>query len=111
MSVDRSSLTTIKKSYERATDYGKNAVASIKAELAYEKQQEIRHCPTSLDKDNSDTLVCIYDPKCKNYKKDVSSENLKIINTAHCCVIGKKTKSVAKFFAKNAEVEIYPPET
>lgn len=88
----------------------KNAVVSIKAKLAYEKQQRICHCPTSLSKNNPETLVCIYDSECKNYNQDVSLEDLQIINPAHACVIGKKTKGIAKSFAKSAEVEIYPPE-
>ena len=39
-----------------------------------------------------------------------SSHDLNVTNPAHCCVIGKKTKSIARFIAKNATVEIYPPD-
>ena len=111
MSVDAYFLTTLEKSYERAKGYGKNALASIKAQIAYEKKQQICHCPTSVDSKNPKCLVCVYDEKCKNYKQDISDSQLEIINPAHCCVIGKKTSSVKKYFAQNAKVEIYPPNT
>ena len=79
MSVDILCLTTTEESYNRAKKIGKNAVVSIKAQLAMEKGLEICHAP----------------------RED---------NYAHGLVIGKKTKSIAKFLAENSKVEIYPPD-
>lgn len=36
-------------------------------------------------------------------------ENMSVDILCHALIIGKKTKSIAKFLAENSEVEIYPP--
>ena len=46
MSVDILCLTTIEESYSRAEKIGKNAVVSLKAQLALDKGLEICHRPT-----------------------------------------------------------------
>ncbi|MEA5470570.1 hypothetical protein [Spirulina sp. 06S082] len=109
MSVDIASRTSLEESYERGKRYGKNAVVSFKAKVAYEKDQKVCYCPTSVYQNQSDKAVCTTQQECPVYNENVSSKDLKIINPAHGCVIGKKTKSIAKFFAKNVKVEIYPP--
>lgn len=110
MSVDINSLTTLYDSYQRAVSYGKTAVVSIKASDVYSKEQRICECPTSIEPETENN-VCIYDTACKAFNDDASltKESLKIINPAHACVIGNKTKSISKFFAAQSEVEIYPP--
>jgi len=112
MSVDVAKLTTVQESYDRGKKYGKNAVVSLKAEIVQQRQQKIHYCPTSIRKEvEPETNVCTTNQECKTYQQDISQDDLKVINDAHACVIGKKPNSIAKFFAKNAEVEIYPPDS
>jgi hypothetical protein len=108
MSVDLACLTTLEKSYERGKSIKKNAVASITAEQAIDKAQRVHHCPTQIC-ETSGEPVCVTDAECSAYKADRLSKELRCTNPAHGCVIGDKSKSVARFFAKNATVEIYPP--
>lgn len=110
MSVELASLTTLEESYGRGQKYGKNAVVSITAEMANAKAQKVCHCPTYIYKNQPQKTVCTTDKYCPTYQDNISSDELEIINPAHGCVIGKKTRSIAKFFANNAEVEIYPPD-
>ncbi len=107
MSVDIARLTTLEESYERGKLINKNAVASLMAEQAFEKAQTVKHCPTQVCEASGD-LVCITDTGCRAYQADGLSRELRCTNPAHGCVIGDKPKPVARFFAKNAKVEIYP---
>jgi hypothetical protein len=108
MSSDIACLTTLEESYERGKLINNNAVASITVGQAFEKAQKVHHCPTLCD--ISGNLVCITDTGCQAYQADRSVGKLTCTNPAHSCVVGDKSKSVAKFFAKNATVEIYPPQ-
>jgi len=107
MSVDLACLTTLEESYERGKLMNKNAVASLMTEQAFEKAQTVQHCPTQIC-EAAGELVCITDTECRAYQADGLSRALRCTNSAHGCVIGNKTSSVARFFAKNAKVEIYP---
>ena len=109
MSVDLACLTTLEESYERGKLMKKNAVASLMAEQAFEKSQKVQHCPTQICEASSE-LVCITDTGCLAYQADGQSRELRCTNPAHGCVIGDKPKPVARFFAKNAKVEIHPPQ-
>jgi hypothetical protein len=109
MSVDLACLTTLEESYERGTLMNKNAVASLMADQAFEKAQTVQHCPTQICEASGDS-VCITDAGCRAYQADGLSRELRCTNPAHGCVIGDKPKPVARFFAKNAKVEIYPPQ-
>ena len=109
MSVDLARLTTLEESYERGKLMNKNAVASIAAGQAFEKAQKVHHCPTQVCEVAGD-LVCVTDEGCRAYQADGLSRKLICTNPAHGCVVGDKPKPVARFFAKNAEVEIYPPQ-
>jgi hypothetical protein len=108
MSVDLADLTTLDESYRRGRLLHKNAVASITAKCVLEKEQRICHCPTQTCK-SSGEHGCSIDPQCPAYQEDWGTREVECINPAHACVIGNKSKSVAKFFAKSAQVEIYPP--
>jgi len=108
MSVDIACLTTLEESYNRAKKIDKNAVASITAEQAFEKDQKVHHCPSQ--EVSPGVNFCVTDKGCSAYQSDGLSQNLVCTNYAHGCVVGKKTKSVAKFLAKECTVEIYPPE-
>ena len=110
MSVDIKSLTTLEESYQRARKIGKNAVASISGEQAFQKNQKIMHCPTKNFSDNPTQNICQYEGDCPAFHAEIPDEKLVCINDAHGCVIGKKTSSVSKFFSKNCVVEIYPPQ-
>ncbi len=88
----------------------KTAIVSIFAKIAYEKEQKIYHCPTCVLKKDENTQVCTVKSECKSFRNDVNDIDLKVVNPAHACVIGKKTQSISKFFVKNAIVEIYPPD-
>ncbi len=109
MSVDHARLATLEESYKRGTEADKDAVAAILAEQAFEKAQKVHHCPTQICEASGDA-VCVSDPGCRAYQANGLSRTLKCVNPAHGCVVGDKPKSVARFFAKNATVEIYPPE-
>jgi hypothetical protein len=109
MSVDVAGLTTLAESYERARKAKKDAVASFAAQVAFEKAQEVYHCPTQVCA-SSEESVCVTDEKCPAYKSDGLSRKLNCTNAAHGCVIGNKPNSVAKSFSKACKVEIYPPE-
>jgi hypothetical protein len=109
MSVDLACLTTLEESYKRGKLMKKNALASLMAEQAFEKSQKVQHCPTQICEASGD-LVCITDTGCRAYQADGLSRELRCTNPAHGCVIGDKPKSVARFFAQNAKVEIYPPQ-
>jgi hypothetical protein len=111
MSVDIACLTTLEESYNRAQKISKNAVASIMAKQAFEKNQKVHHCPAQICESSGDS-VCITDEGCPAYQIDGSSKKLICINPAHGCVVGEKPKkSVARFFARECAVEIYPPQT
>lgn len=110
MSVDHAHLTTLEESYERGKLLNKNAVASITAAQAFEKAQKVYHCPTQICEVSGEP-VCIMDEGCRAYQVDALSRKLTCTNPAHGCVVGNKTSSVARFFAKNATVEIYPPQS
>lgn len=109
MSVDRSSLTTLSESYERAKTYKKTAVVAILAEIAYKKELEVSCCPTRVLKKDESIQVCTVNSECKSFRDDIKDIDLKVVNPAHACIIGKKTNSISNFFVKNAIVEIYPP--
>jgi hypothetical protein len=109
MSVDVACLTTLTESYDRAQKIGKNAVASILARQAFEKNQKVHHCPTKIC-ESSGSGVCVTDEGCPIYQTDGTSKSLVCINVAHGCVVGEKKKSVARFFAKECEIEICPPQ-
>lgn len=110
MSVDLACLTTLEESYERGKLIGKNAVASILAEQAFEKGQKVHHCPAQICRALGE-LVCVTDVECRAYRTDGLLRALECINPAHGCVVGDKPKkSVARFFARNAKVEIHPSQ-
>jgi hypothetical protein len=109
MSVDIAPLTSLEESYERAKKARKNAVASIVAEQAFAEDQNVCHCPSQICEDSGEN-VCVTDQGCSAYKSDGETRNLVCINPAHGCVLGKKTKSVSRFFATQCQVELYPPE-
>lgn len=109
MSVDVACLTTLAESYERGRKAKKDAVASFAAQVAFEKEQKVYHCPTQVCASSNES-VCVTDEKCRAYKSDGLSRKLNCTNTAHGCVVGNKTKSIAKFFSKASKVEIFPSE-
>lgn len=109
MSIDIACLTSLQESYGRAQKIGKNAVASILAKQAFEKSQKVHHCPTEICESSGDN-ICITDPGCPAYQSDGMSSSRLCVNSAHGCVVGEKKKSVARSFAKECEVEIYPPQ-
>lgn len=45
MSVDIACLTSLQESYERAKKNNKDAIASIVAQQAFDKNQKVHHCP------------------------------------------------------------------
>lgn len=109
MSVDIQRLTTLEESYERAQKIGKNAVASISGEQAFQKGQKVTHCPTQILSDNlARSSICQYEKGCPAFNAEIDEQSLTCINAAHGCVIGKKTSSIAKFFSKNCVIEIRP---
>ena len=109
MSVDIACLTTLEESYKRAQKIEKNAVASILAQRAFEKNQQVHHCPTQIC-ESSGSSVCITDEGCPAYEQDGVSRELICTNPAHACVVGQKPrKTIARYFARECEVEIYPP--
>jgi hypothetical protein len=108
MSVDIACITTLEESYKRGRLINKNAVASITVAQALEKAQRVHHCPTLCE--ISGNRVCITDAGCRAYQANGLTKELTCTNPAHGCVVGDKSKPVAKFFAKNATVEIYPPQ-
>jgi hypothetical protein len=110
MSVDIACLTTLEESYSRAEKIQKNAVASIAAQQAFDKNQQVYSCPKQVCQ-STDEAVCVTDNNCAAYQQDGLSRTLVCVNPAHGCVVGKKTESIAKFFAKHCEVEIYPPQS
>lgn len=109
MSVDIAELTSLHTSYERAKKARKDAVASFKAQLAFELKQKIYHCPTQICEATNES-VCMVDVECRAYKDDASVQELTCTNAAHGCVVGNKTNSVIKSFAKTCDVEILPPK-
>ncbi|GBO53569.1 hypothetical protein APA_1476 [Pseudanabaena sp. lw0831] len=109
MSVDIAQLTNLEASYERAKKLQKNAVVSFTAELAFDLQQRVTHCPTQLCESTNET-VCFVDTGCSAYQINNNACVLICTNDAHGCVIGDKTKAVSKAFAKNCGVEIFPSE-
>jgi hypothetical protein len=109
MSIDVACLTTLQESYDRAQKIGKNAVVSILAKQAFEKNQKVHHCPTKIC-ESSGSSVCLTDADCPAYQRDGSSKHLVCVNPAHGCVVGEKKKSVARSFARECEVEIYPAQ-
>lgn len=108
MSVDIACLTSLQESYERAKKNNKDAIASIVAQQAFDKNQKVHHCPSQVCKD-SGSNICMTDENCPVYQNDGSPNNLVYINDAHGCVVGDKKRSIAKFFAKECKVERYPP--
>ncbi len=107
MSVDIAELTNLDESYARAKKARKDAVASFKAQLAFDLIQKVTHCPTQVCEVANES-VCIVDSGCRAYQSDVSSKNLICTNPAHGCVVGNKTGAVSKSFTKNCDVEIFP---
>jgi len=108
MSIDVACLTSLQESYDRAQKIGKNAVASIIAKQAFDKNQKIHHCPTKVC-GFSGSIVCVTDSRCPAYQSDgYVSKSLVCVNHAHGCVVGEKKKSVSRSFAKECEVEIFP---
>ncbi|MEM6433460.1 MAG: hypothetical protein AAF773_06335 [Cyanobacteria bacterium P01_D01_bin.115] len=110
LSIDIECLTSLQESYERAQKRGKNAVASISVEQAYQKAQKVVHCPTQVLSESPEKSVCQDEHDCPAFDKTVPADKLTCINAAHGCVVGKKTSSISKFFSKTCAVEIYPPE-
>lgn len=108
MSVDIACLTSLEDSYNRAKKINKDAVVSIVAQQAFDKNQKIHHCPSQIC-ESSGSSVCVTDEGCPAYQNDGLSNKLVCINHAHGCVVGEKKNSIAKFFAKECAVEIYPP--
>ena len=109
MSVDIAQLTNLEASYERAKKLQKNAVVSFTAQLAFDLEQRMTHCPTQLCKATNET-VCFVDAGCRAYQVNENTGGLVCTNVAHGCVIGDKTKAVSKNFSKNCDVEIFPSE-
>jgi|GEM_PF-1025288 len=109
MSVDIACLTSLEESYKRADQAKKNAVVSIVVQQAFDKNQKVHHCPSQIC-ESSGSTVCVTDKDCEAYQSDGLSKKLRCINDAHGCVVGKKTRSIAKFFAKECTVKIYPPK-
>jgi hypothetical protein len=109
MSVDIACLTSLEESYKRAKKINKNAVVSIVVQQAFDKTQKVHHCPSKIC-ESSGSSVCVTDECCPAYQGDRLSNKLVCINDAHGCVVGEKKNSIAKFFAKECTVEIYPPK-
>lgn len=93
MSVDIACLTSLEESYDRAKKNNKDAVASIVAQQAFEKNQKVHHCPSQVCK-YSGSNVCMTDEGCPAYRSDELSNNLDCVNDAHGCVVGEKKKSI-----------------
>lgn len=108
LSVDIATLTTLDESYRRAEKNGKNAIVSFEAQIAFDKNQNVCHCPAQSCKKTGEN-VCSEDTGCPEYKDDADVRELNSINPAHGCVVGKKTGSVKNHFMKNCKVEIFPP--
>jgi len=108
LSIDITKLTTLDESFIRAKKNGNNAIVSFEAKVAFDKDQKVHHCPVMSCKETGDD-ICTVDIGCVNYKNDINLEELNSVNSAHGCVVGKKTKSVQRHFANNCTVEIYPP--
>lgn len=109
MSIDIECLTTLQESYSRVEKIGKNAVVSILAGQAFEKGQKVYHCPTRICESSGES-VCVTDAGCPAYQGDGTNKRFRCTNPAHGCVVGKKPrKTVARFFARECAVEIYPP--
>lgn len=109
MSVDIAPLTSVEESYERARQSNKDAVASLKAGDIMSHAQEVEHCPTQVC-GTMETLVCNIREDCQIYQDSTDPNSLRCVNPAHGCVIGKKTKAIARAIAKSCKVEIYPSE-
>jgi hypothetical protein len=108
MSVDIAVLTDVKQSYLRGKRNGKNAVVSFQASIALEREQEVIHCPTHVLTNQTETSVCSFRTDCPAFSDESVNATI-CINDAHGCVIGNKTRSVARAFAKASKVEIWPP--